>query len=397
MNQMSRVYQLALDKLKSPLLARTASAVLRPAARCAERIKSLTAGKRLPPEDTEACRARLARIYPQPQVVPRAGIAAPANGLDVSVIVPVYNAEDSLEQLLDSLFSQETGYSFEVIAVNDGSSDGSGRLLDSRAQKEKRLRVIHRANGGAAAARNEGLDAAGGEYIFFADADDRVLPGAIEHMVRMARQQNLDLVQAAWRYEGGPVQCVRDEVLAGERLLEMTEMPGMPWAKLFRRELFHGVRFPEGYSCFEDSILKCLLLPRCTRVGLCGWVSYAWKRNNPKGLTATSKFAPKTIQAYWVVEEMERQAEKAPDTLGLAILLQQICAVMLPRLAPFERQVQQDAFLLACELVKRYTEAGDSTAWNGRLPYPQKRALQAVERRSLDQALVLSRLWRLMI
>ncbi len=70
---------------------------------------------------------------------------------------------------------------------------------------------------------------------------------------------------------------------------------------------------------------------------------------------------------------------------------------MLPRLAPFERQVQQDAFLLACELVKRYTEAGDSAAWIGRLPYPQKRALQAVERRSLDQALVLSRLWRLMI
>ena len=133
MNQMSRVYQLALDKLKSPLLARMAAAVLRPAARCAERLKSLRAGNSLPPEDAEACRARLAQIYPQPQVVPRAGKTVPANGPDVSVIVPVYNAEDSLEPLLDSLFSQETAYSFEVIAVNDGSSDGSGRLLDSRA------------------------------------------------------------------------------------------------------------------------------------------------------------------------------------------------------------------------------------------------------------------------
>lgn len=396
MNQMSRVYQLALDKLKSPGAARLTAAAVRPLARSAEWIMSLKKTKTLPLMDTQDCWNDLNAVYPQPKAVSRTGEMALKNGTDVSVIVPVFNAEKTLEMLLDSLFSQETIFRFEVICVNDGSSDGSGRILDERSKREKRLRVIHRKNGGAAAARNDGLDAAGGEYICFADADDQMLPGAIEHMTRMAREQKLDLVQSAWRYEDGPIQRMVDEVLNGDRLLEMTEMPGMPWAKLFRRELFQGIRFPEGFSCFEDSILKCRILPLCQRVGLCSWISYSWVRN-PHGLTASSKNAPKTIQAYWVVEEMAHEMEKTPDKWGLAILLQQICAVMLPRLAPFDRRVKEDAFLLSCGLVERYVQAKDFINWEKYLSYPQKRALEVVERRNLDQALILSRLWRLMV
>ncbi len=396
MNQMSRVYQLALDKLRSPTAARLATAVVHPLARDAEWVMNLKNRKNMENEDTQACRERLNAIYPQPRVTSRPGKMPPDNGVDVSVIVPVYKAQDTLDALLDSLFSQETAYSFEVICVNDGSPDNSGKILERRAETEKRLRVIHRENGGAAAARNDGLDAAGGEYVMFADADDLVFPGAIEHMTRMAREQKLDMVQAAWRYENGPVQRMLDEVLTDERLIEMTEMPGMPWAKLFRRELFRGIHFPEGYSCFEDSILKCQILPKSHRVGLCSWVAYAWKRNE-QGLTATSRNAPKTIQAYWVIEEMEREADRAPDALGLAILLQQICAVMLPRLGPFERQVKKDAFLLSCELTERYRQSKDFPLWKKQLPYPQKRALLAVERQNLDRALVLGKLWRLMV
>lgn len=397
MNQMSRVYQFALDRLHSPFLARCAAGVLRTAFRGKQRIGSLLRRNSLPEEEAEACRARLNALYPQPVCGQGGGVAAPGNGTDVSVIVPVWNAEATLAALLDSLFSQETEYAFEVIAVDDGSRDASPRLLDERAKTEKRLRVIHKPNGGAASARNAGLDAAGGEYVFFADADDEVLPGAIQAMTRMARENRLDFVQAAWRYKDGPVQRLQDEVLPEDRLLDMAEMPGMPWAKLIRRALFEGVRFPEGFSCFEDSIIKCLLLPKCRRVGLCGHVSYAWLRNNPTGLTATSRFAPKTIQAYWVVEEMEREAGRPADLMGLAVLLQQICSVMLPRLAPFDARVQQDAFLLSCRLLDRYRTAADYPRWKKQLPFPQRAALRAVENRNFAEAVALGKSWRLMV
>ena len=91
--------------------------------------------------------------------------------MKASIIIPVYNKEQYVEKCLRSALNQ-TFDDFEVIAVDDGSPDASGRILDRRAEAEKRLRVIHRENGGAAAARNTGLDAARGKYIFFADADD---------------------------------------------------------------------------------------------------------------------------------------------------------------------------------------------------------------------------------
>ena len=398
MNQMNRVYQFALDKLHAPFLARLAAGCAKVLAEGKQLIQPRP-GKpvSLSDADLDGCRERLSAIYPQPATVRPAGEMAPENGMDVSVIVPVYNAEACVNALLDSLFSQETEYRFEVIAVDDGSADASGEILETRAKTEPRLKVIRQPNGGAAVARNAGLDAAGGKYIFFADADDLVCPDAIQRMTRMAEQHSLDFVQSAWRYMDGPIQRLQDEILPEGNLLPMAEMPGMPWAKLIRRSLFQGIRFPEGFNCFEDSIIKCLLLPRCRRVGLCGCVAYAWLRNNPTGLTATSRFAPKTIQAYWVVEEMERLSGRAPDLLGLAILLQQICSVMLPRLKPFDEQIRRDAFLLACRLTERYAAAKDFPAWKKQLPFAQKQALKAIESRDLHRAEALSKDWKLLV
>ena len=398
MNQMNRVYQFALGKLHAPSLARLAAGFVKIMAEGKQLVQARP-GKPISLSDADliACRERLSAIYPQPATVRLAGEMSPENGMDVSVILPVYNAEACVYALLDSLFCQKTEYSFEVIAVDDGSADASGEMLEARAKTEPRLKVIRQPNGGAAAARNAGLDAAGGKYVFFADADDLVCPGAIQNMTQLAEQHSLDFVQSAWRYMDGPIQRLQDEVLPEGNLLPMVEMPGMPWAKLIRRNLFQGIRFPEGFNCFEDSIIKCLLLPRCRRVGLCSCVAYAWLRNNPTGLTATSRFAPKTIQAYWVVEEMERLSSRSPDLLGLAILLQQICSVMLPRLKLFDDQIRQDAFLLACHLTERYTTAKDFPSWKKQLPFAHDQALKVIESRDFHRAEALSRDWKFLV
>ncbi|MDR3314701.1 MAG: glycosyltransferase, partial [Oscillospiraceae bacterium] len=94
-----------------------------------------------------------------------------SNPLLISVIVPVYNVEPYLPKCLDSIVSQ-TYANLEIILVDDGSTDASGSICDAYAAKDERVRVIHQANGGVAAARNAGLDAAVGEYIQFVDSDD---------------------------------------------------------------------------------------------------------------------------------------------------------------------------------------------------------------------------------
>ena len=95
----------------------------------------------------------------------------------ISVVVPVYNVADYLPACLDSILSQDYD-ALEVILIDDGSTDASGAICDDYAARDSRVRVIHQKNGGAAAAKNAGLRAAGGEYLSFVDSDDYLEPGA---------------------------------------------------------------------------------------------------------------------------------------------------------------------------------------------------------------------------
>ena len=91
----------------------------------------------------------------------------------ISIIVPVYKAEKHLSECIDSIISQ-TYENFELILIDDGSPDNSGKICDEYAEKDKRIRAIHKENGGVSSARNTGLDNASGEYITFIDSDDFV-------------------------------------------------------------------------------------------------------------------------------------------------------------------------------------------------------------------------------
>lgn len=105
----------------------------------------------------------------------------------VSVIIPTYNNERQLPRCIDSLLAQTYG-NFELIAVDDGSTDGSGSVLDAYAERDARIRVIHRKNGGVSSARNVGIDDAKGEYVTFVDGDDAVDPSYIEYLAGALRQ-----------------------------------------------------------------------------------------------------------------------------------------------------------------------------------------------------------------
>lgn len=113
--------------------------------------------------------------------------------IEVSIIVPIYHVEKYLRECVESLCNQ-TLHGVEIILIDDGSPDNSGKICDEFATKDNRVKVIHKANAGVSAARNDGLEAAQGEYVIFVDSDDYLPVNALELLYAKAKEENADIV-----------------------------------------------------------------------------------------------------------------------------------------------------------------------------------------------------------
>ncbi len=188
------------------------------------------------------------------------------NNPQISIIVPVYNVEQYLPRCIDSILSQSFA-DFELILVDDGSKDNSGAICDGYARKDTRIRVFHKNNGGVGAARNLGLSRANGEWVYFVDSDDIVLPDALETFGCLI-ESNTDFVMAGFcaSDEYGTIierpkvqRC--GELTAMQALKEMyapTDFgyQGYLWCKLFKKEAIrqNNLQFVESISFNEDRL-----------------------------------------------------------------------------------------------------------------------------------------------
>ena len=181
----------------------------------------------------------------------------------LSVIVPVYNLEAFLPATLDSLLGIRLDEPFEIITVDDGSTDGSPDILREYEAKHPEIRVIALENGGVSRARNAGIDAARGTALAFADGDDTVEPGFFAAAVREMERDGYGLVQGNARYlEDGQVRKVlpgRGRHASGdpEELMEWffgrdEILLFSVWAKVYRRDLIGETRFEPGVRVAED-------------------------------------------------------------------------------------------------------------------------------------------------
>lgn len=172
----------------------------------------------------------------------------------ISVIVPVYNFENCLQKCVDSILNQSYT-NLEVILVNDGSKDQSGKVCDYYAQVDSRVKVIHKKNGGASDARNKGLDAATGEYIGFVDGDDWIEKDFFRTLYELIQTHEADLSMISYnevQESGVRAHADSDNVFVMERtdavkqLLFDKRIQNYVWNKLYRKELFEQIRFPAG-------------------------------------------------------------------------------------------------------------------------------------------------------
>ena len=187
----------------------------------------------------------------------------------VSVIVPVYNTEKYLSACFESI-SRQTMTDFEVIIVDDGSTDGSGLFCDEYAGVDGRFSVFHKENGGVSSARNFALGYIKGEYICFIDSDDTVSGDYLETLVKNAR--DTDAVISVCRFNSGSENPGKDDI----KVLEKEEgiisvlapgggMGGFIGAKLFRADVIRtfGLGFDETLHLGEDLLFVCNYLLRC--------------------------------------------------------------------------------------------------------------------------------------
>lgn len=163
----------------------------------------------------------------------------------ISIIVPIYNVEAYMARCFTSISSQ-TYRNIEIIAVNDGSTDNSFRILEGLGKEDDRIHILHKENGGQASARNLGMSVAKGDYFLFVDSDDFMDSNAVQACVDAVSSQPCDLV--VFDYYKHNKQGQNEHVYLGKELHSCTTAP---WNKLYSRKLWENHRFPEGYW-YED-------------------------------------------------------------------------------------------------------------------------------------------------
>ena len=192
--------------------------------------------------------------------------------MKISVVVPVYNAERHVRSTLDSVAGQ-THSDWECICVDDGSTDGSGAILDEYAAKDARFRAIHKPNGGEGSARNAGIDAATGEIVAFLDADDRMHPEALRSFCAMREKTGFDMLRYAARSVADSAEPFLP--LDGEPTCEKVDFAhcgespfvfcALGWATVVTRELSRELRWTDlKQGADMVFVMDCLLKTKST-------------------------------------------------------------------------------------------------------------------------------------
>ncbi len=249
----------------------------------------------------------------------------------ISVVVPVYNVEAYLKECLDSLMSQ-TFKNFELLLVDDGSTDESGKICDSYAETDSRIRVIHRENGGLSAARNTGIENAKGEYITFVDSDDYVKDTYLQYLYDLICEYGTKVSVCCHEVlcEDGKLIPQKADFrgtfnaeTAIKKMLYHDMVDTSSWAKLFHKSMFDDIRFPHG-KVFEDIATTYLYFDKAGTVAFGGESQYFYRIR--KNSIVNIGFSLKKFQLLENTDEMGEYVLKKYPNLEKAVLRRRVYA-----------------------------------------------------------------------
>lgn len=244
----------------------------------------------------------------------------------VSVIVPVYCVEQYLPRCLDSICNQ-TYRNLEIILIDDGSPDNSGKICDEYKEKDERIRVIHKQNAGVSAARNDGLDIATGDFITFVDSDDYIAPEMYETLVGMIVRENADIAICGYHQEGEDgvfrinwketqeVSLTQKQQV--ECLLRNRYYTCSLWDKLFRKEVLQDIRLDKTIHFYEDYLFLYEVMKRSRKAVFTPKGFYYYCNNEQSA--ARKPFDEKKMEIVDVCEMvLEDITNHYPDLVNIA-------------------------------------------------------------------------------
>ena len=229
----------------------------------------------------------------------------------LSIVIPIYNVEKYLSQCIDSILSQ-TYQNLEIILVDDGSNDNSGKIADKYAQKDSRIAVIHKQNGGLSDARNAGIEIATGEYIYFLDSDDWLVPNAISTLFDFAIKNSCEIVQGGFYYAYNDyllydnrkigidqTPFVLNREIAMVELIQNEYIKNFAWGKLYRTSIVKKYLFQKG-KYFEDSYWQHHIVNEITNYGVIPTPLYYYRQRES---SISGQFSIKSLDLLIGYEE----------------------------------------------------------------------------------------------
>lgn len=215
----------------------------------------------------------------------------------ISIIVPIFNVEGYLSKCIESLLAQ-TYANIEILLIDDGSTDGSGKIADKYAELDGRVKAFHQPNGGISSSRNKGLDVMTGDYVMFVDGDDFVEKDFCKTALDLAIEHQVDIVSFGFFYYWEEIGELERKATLEPRILNKEEairllirrrdvLYNYTWNKIFKSHLFKDVRFPEGIS-FEDVLVMHLLFDKVsTGIYLSDKVLYYYRKDRQGSITSS--------------------------------------------------------------------------------------------------------------
>lgn len=228
----------------------------------------------------------------------------------ISVVVPIYNVEKYLRECLESIINQ-TYKNLEIILVNDGSKDASPQICEEYQKKDKRIKVIHKENGGLSDARNQGINIAQGEYITFIDSDDYINKAYIEKLYNAIKENNVKISQCGIVKVNNQdeilekIGYVENQIKSGKELIKeiykghWTENI-VVWNKMYLTKLFKNIRYPVG-KIHEDEFITYKILYNLDKMAVISECLYNYRQTGES--IVSKKFNLKRLDILEALEE----------------------------------------------------------------------------------------------
>jgi len=246
----------------------------------------------------------------------------------VSVVVPVYNVSSYLERCVESIVEQSYK-NLEIILVDDGSTDDSGKICDHYQRKDRRIKVVHKINGGLSDARNVGIGMATGDFIVLIDSDDWIDYEMIDLSLNEAKRVRVDIVECGFKeihndYLTIDYLCDASvKVFSKEKAIEESikwgKLKPMAWNKLYARKVFDGVCYPKG-KLHEDEFTTYKLFYKANKIAFLDLALYNYDRTKEDSITAKYK-----IQNLDACEAMREKMYFVTEHSNLQFLGDEVC------------------------------------------------------------------------